>query len=209
MSKYGHRPHNWFEAIVNQLGGEERAEMFLRGELVVTEPVRRWTEKDGVITFTLSATDGTTGEGWITRTEKKGNRVGNYAKQLLRSPDFKPTTGVTYTVTVLKGGLFSDENRITRNIRAEAKKRKLQTPNAEVACLIRENFSDKELEQMGLVWLAVMHEPIKDSGGVLGLLGGDRGGDGRWLGSCCYGPGDGWSRDVGFAFLVSQVGAQP
>lgn len=36
MSKYGHRPHNWFEAIVNMLGGEEAAEKFLRGELVVS-----------------------------------------------------------------------------------------------------------------------------------------------------------------------------
>lgn len=39
MSKYGHRSHNWFEAIVNKLGGEEAAERFLRGELVVGEVV--------------------------------------------------------------------------------------------------------------------------------------------------------------------------
>jgi len=37
MSKYGHRSHNWFEAIVNKLGGESDAERFLRGELVVSE----------------------------------------------------------------------------------------------------------------------------------------------------------------------------
>lgn len=37
MSKYGHRPHNWFEAIVNKMGGEENAEKFLRGELVIPE----------------------------------------------------------------------------------------------------------------------------------------------------------------------------
>lgn len=35
MSKYGHRPHNWFEAIVNKLGGEEAAERFLRDDVVV------------------------------------------------------------------------------------------------------------------------------------------------------------------------------
>ena len=38
MSKYGHRPHNWFEAIVNKLGGEERAEAFLRGDILI-QPV--------------------------------------------------------------------------------------------------------------------------------------------------------------------------
>ena len=37
MSKYGHRPHNWFEGIVNKLGGEEGAERFLRGELIIKE----------------------------------------------------------------------------------------------------------------------------------------------------------------------------
>lgn len=37
MSKYGHRTHNWFEAIVNKLGGEECAEKFLRGEIVVQQ----------------------------------------------------------------------------------------------------------------------------------------------------------------------------
>lgn len=35
MSKYGHRPHDWFEAIVNKLGGEEGAEAFLRDELTI------------------------------------------------------------------------------------------------------------------------------------------------------------------------------
>ena len=40
MSKYGHRPHNWFEAIVNKLGGEENAERFLPNELIVAEQAR-------------------------------------------------------------------------------------------------------------------------------------------------------------------------
>ena len=35
MSKYGHRSHNWFEAIVNKIGGEAAADSFLRNELVV------------------------------------------------------------------------------------------------------------------------------------------------------------------------------
>lgn len=36
MSKYGHKPHNWFEAIVNRHGGEEGAEAFLRGDVTLT-----------------------------------------------------------------------------------------------------------------------------------------------------------------------------
>lgn len=37
MSKYGHRSIDWFEAIVNKLGGEAQAERFLRSELVVKD----------------------------------------------------------------------------------------------------------------------------------------------------------------------------
>ncbi len=45
MSKYGHRSHNWFEEIVNKFGGEEAAERFLRGELVVGEVVTVYSAK--------------------------------------------------------------------------------------------------------------------------------------------------------------------
>ena len=115
---------------------------------------------------------------------------------------------MTYEIAILKGMLFEDKNRITKNIRAEADKRKLTTPNAEVACLIRENFSDEEIEAMGLVWVAVIHEPIKDSDGDLDLLGVVRGDDGSWLYTDYGNPGHVWDRGGGFAFVVSQVGPQ-
>lgn len=40
MGKYGHKPLNWFEAIVNKLGGEEGADRFLRNETEVVEKVK-------------------------------------------------------------------------------------------------------------------------------------------------------------------------
>jgi hypothetical protein len=139
---------------------------------------------DGTITFVLPATDGTTGEQWIPRTEAKGNRAGDSAKQLLCSPAFKPTTGTVYRVMVLKGELFSDSDRSTQKIWAEAKKRKLPDLPAEAACLIREYFTDWELMAMGLWWIIVMHEPIKGSGGSPWLLGVSRSDGGRWLEGC-------------------------
>lgn len=192
------------EAVWNKLGGEDGVAKFLRGELTVSEPVSRWQERDGVIYFTLPLTDGTTGPEWIARLEKKKYNVGSYAKQMLLSPDFKPTTGVINEIAVLKGMLFQDNKRITKNIRAEAKQRVLTIPNAEVACLIRDTFTDDELEKMGLMWIITMHEPINDSGGDPDLLGARRRGDGRYLDAYCDGPDDRWIRDGGFAF-VSQV----
>ena len=137
--------------------------------------------------------------------ESKGFRVGDYAKSVLRSKSFKPTTGVTYEIAVLKGELFSDNERITKNISKYAKNRKLTTPNAEVACLIREKFSDKELEAMGLYWIVAMHEPIKDSDGDPSLLCTNRYDYRSWLGTGYGNPDDEWYRSVGFAFVVSQV----
>ncbi len=206
MAKYGHRPLNWFEAIVNKLGGEEAAERFLRGELAVSESQRKWREEDGVIYLSVTS-DGTTGPQWIERLEAAGNRVSDYAKRLLRSKDFAPTSGVKYEIAVLKGLLFDEDVRITANIRAEAEKRGLAKPNAEVACLIRANFTDKEIEAMGLWWIVVMHEPIKDSDGDPGLLSVGRGVGGRWLGAYWVEPGGRWSRERGFAFVGPQVSA--
>jgi len=97
------------------------------------ESTQNWREQDGVIYISVTS-DGTTGESWINRLESKGFRLGDYAKSMLRSDDFNPTAGVTTEVAVLKGSLFSDSNRVTKNIRADAKKRAWSVPNAEVAC---------------------------------------------------------------------------
>jgi len=37
MSKYGHKTHNWFESVIDKIGGEEAAERFLHDELVISE----------------------------------------------------------------------------------------------------------------------------------------------------------------------------
>ena len=195
-------------AIVKKLGGHDMALRFLRDELSVSEPIRLWREEDGVIYFSVTS-DSTTGEDWIKCLEGNGFRVGDYAKQMLRSPDFKPTSGVTTEVAVLKGMLFEDNNRITKKIRAEADKRKLSKPNAELACLIREKFTDKEIEAMGLIWIVAMHEPINDSDGDPHLLHANRDDGGRWLFAYNDGPGRRWNRGGGFAFAVSQVSSQP
>lgn len=100
-------------------------------------------------TFVLPPTDGTSGVEWITRLEDKGFSVDGYAKSVLRSLDFKPTTGIRTEVTLLKGSLFESKERTIENIRKEETKRAWVTPNAEIACLIRENFTNKEVKAMG------------------------------------------------------------
>ena len=204
--KYGELSLGQVEAVVNKLGGMDGVQRLLRGEVTISEPECAWREQDGVIYLSVTS-DNESCEGWINRLKNKGFRLNNYAKQLLRSDDFKPTNGVTYEIAVLKGRIFEGKNRVTKKIRAEAESRGLTTPNAEVACLIREKFSDDELEAMGLWWIVTMHEPIKDSDGGPSLLGAGRDGDGRWLLADCDNPAYRWDREGGFAFVVSQVSA--
>jgi hypothetical protein len=194
-------------AIVKKLGGHDGAIKFLQDKLTVSEPTRNWREQDGVIYLSVTS-DGTTGPQWIERLKGKGFRLSDYAKSVLHSPDFKPTSGVTTEIAILKSMLFKDCDRVTSNIRDLAVQRKLTTPNAEVACLIRENFSDEDIEAMGLIWIVTMHEPIKDSGGGPRLLDAYRNDGGRWLDAYYDRHDRGWDRESGFAFVVSQVGPQ-
>jgi len=206
--KYSKLDLGTIEAVVNKLGGMDGVARFLRDGIVVTERVRDWNEDEGVIRLGTVTSDGTTGPQWIKRLEKTGFRVYDWARNILNSKDFKPTSGVTTEIVVLKGILWSDNDRITKNIRAEAEKRGLEKPNAEVACLIREKFSDEEIEAMGLWWIVAMHEPIEDSDGGSSLLDAYRGGDGQWLYTMYDGPDDRWGSGRGFAFARPQVSAQ-
>jgi len=169
-----------------------------------TETDKKYREENGVIYFSVIS-DGTTGPQWIERLAKKGFRVADCAKQLLLSDDFKATNNVITEIAVLNGMLFEDKNRLTKNIRIEADKRNLSKPNAEVSCLIREMFTDKELEAMGLWYIAIMHEPIKDSDGDPRLLYVDRNFGGSSLNTCYDKPDYPWDRECGVAFVARQV----
>lgn len=170
--------------------------------LPASQPAPKWRNENGTIRFSVTS-NGVTGEEWIARLKAKGINVSPYAESVLRSDDFESTNGVTYDVAVLPGTLWSSDNvRTTKNIRAEAKKRKFTKLPAEVACLIRESFTDEELAAMGLWWIVVMHAPIDDSDGPPSLLGVYRNGGGRRLSACYDRPGHTWSRDGGFAFAV-------
>jgi len=172
-------------------------------------PPCSWREEDGVVYFSVTS-DGT-GPEWEQRLEQYDVQLSRWAKDILRSPDFKPTTGVTYEVAVLKGMLWNDRDRITKKIRADAYAgvhtggKQLSDPNAEIACLIREKFPDDEIKAMGLWWIVAMHEPIEDSDGGPGLLSADRDDYGSWLNAYCGGPGNRWYRGYGFALVLSQV----
>ena len=179
------------------------------GAIIPTAPTSTaWTvDYEGNIHFTLTS-NGFTREQWEQHLERRGWQIGDYARQLLRRASKAPTNGVTYNIVVRPGNKINDSNRTTEKIRAPADKKGWLKPHWEVACLIRDTFTDESLEQMGLWLILVMHQPIKDSDGDPGLLSADRRGDGRRLFTYCVNPGRRWDREDGFAFVASQVSPQ-
>ncbi len=160
-------------------------------------------EEDGIIYLSVMS-DGTTGPQWIDRLDGKGFGLAEIAKSVLRMPDFRPTSGVTVEIAILKGMIFDDSARIMKMIRAEADKRKLTKPNAEVACLIRENLTDEEIKEMGLSCVVAMHEPINASCDDPRLLSIGYAGGYGWLGACCGKPAYKCNLETGFAFVIPQ-----
>jgi hypothetical protein len=162
-----------------------------------------WHEEKGIIHFSVTS-DGTNGEEWTTRLV--GNKA-DYVNPMLRSSSFVPTSGVTYEIAILKGILFENENLCGREIRKEAGRRGLTTPNAEIACLIQEFLMLHVGRAMGLRWVVTMHESIKDASGIPNLLSSYLDDDDTWMlySSCDSSsyddPGVGWGPECGFAFI--------
>jgi hypothetical protein len=179
------------------------------GAVIPTAPtLTAWTiDDEGNIHFTVTS-NGFTREQWEQHFERRGRRISDYARQVLRRASEAPTNGVTYNIVVRPGKKISDSDRITKKIRAAADKKGWLKPHWEVACLIRDTFTDEQLEQMGLWYIVTMHEPIKDFDGDPSLLSSRRIDDGRWLRADYGRPDDSWDDYGGFAFAVPQVSLQ-
>jgi hypothetical protein len=156
-------------ATIDQRDGLGEATKILHGGSTVSGQSGVWREPNGVLRFSVTS-DGTTGEGWINRIQNSDLRVAGFAKEVLRSKYFKPTTGVTTEIAVLNGLLFENNLHMIQRFRDEATLRDL-TPNAEVACLIRVKFNDNMLRALGFDVILVMHDSMRtaDNSWLLGV----------------------------------------
>ena len=150
----------------------------------------------------LPPTDGTTGPQWVARLVRKDIGLSNWAIEILNSSDFRPTVGIVNCLAIIKGQLFADSERQTANVCRYAESYNLSRPNVEVACLFRDNYSDEEIEEMGLTWAVVMHKPVIDSVGEPRLLVAQHRGGGSRLRAYRAHPHCLWRASVGFAFRI-------
>lgn len=197
---------------IRKVGGVDRALKALKAEFSPIVPIesvppapitpKRWRDMGDYIILPVIVDRVSTGEEWIPRTAENGNRTNIYSNSVLRSDKFKTTPRGTYEVAVLKGSSFNLDPTI-KQVRDKAKEKKFSDLNSDIACFIREQYTDEELAEMGLWWIAVIHKPIF-SDSYLRLLAVDRDG-GRLLNAYRGDPDSRSLRNGGFAFLASQV----
>ena len=163
------------------------------------------------ITFTVIGT-GLTSAEWITRLESGGHKPSDYAKDILSKPGYdakhRLEAGKEYKIVLVRGKeIRKDAERTTANLKALGRRelgdQAVSGLKGELALLIREKFTNAELEAMGLWYIAVLHEPIVSSDGSPGVLRAGRSGGGSWVFAYYGNPAYRWRDDGAFAFLAS------
>lgn len=131
--------------------------------MLINASLRTRRETDGVIYLTLISR-GLTGPEWIDLIGKKGFSTysSRSVAKVLMSPDFKPlTAGTNIDVAILPDTFCSESELTMANINAEAVRRGWVKTHAEIACLIRENVSNKDMENIELCYIMAVHDPIE------------------------------------------------
>jgi hypothetical protein len=166
----------------------------------------------GQICFEVT-TLGLTGPEWLQRLTTGGHTVAALAKNILSKYDYNQNhrykTGKTLKVFLVFGEeTKEDYDRTAKNMKDLASKQAgdqaVSDLKGELTFLLREKFTNEELEQLGVRYIVVPHTQIVDCEGYQNILllyhlndksGGVDAGYDR--------PRDGWSVKDAFAFLVS------
>ena len=195
--------------LAEQSGYEDVIEKTLRNEITFSINKKPWIEKDGRIYFEVT-TLGLTAEEWITRLKANGHKISNWAKDVLSKPDYdlnhRYEADKTLKIVLIKGKeIEKDSERLTKNLKAIAVKdfgtNSVSELKGELGLLIREKFSNKELEEMVLYYIVVLHEPIVDSVGRPRVLRSIRRGGESWVDASCGLESGYWGEGGAFAFL--------
>lgn len=164
---------------------------------------KKWieTEEDGIIRLDV-VSNGLTGQECLDDLSKKGHLSSRRVIKFFQNKDFGGNLGKKFELVILKGELWPDSERYTKNIYAKARELGLFAASPEIAYLLRKELSTKEIEALGLKCVAVMHDPVMgpDDNNLPSLLL-----LGRYSGSfLCFFPllpHYRWSSSDGFAFL--------
>lgn len=188
---------------------EGRARITYTQPVSVSKNVSLETDRFGRMTFTVKGV-GLPAREMEPLLKGAGHEFSRWAKDVLSQPDYDRNHRLEadreYKVVLVLGKeIRKDGDRTTKALKALAVKdygpESVSGLKGELALLIRLAFSNAELEQMGLWYIAVLHEPIVDSDGDPDVLGSSRS-DGSFVGADYGSPIDLWDDDGAFAFLA-------
>jgi hypothetical protein len=148
-----------------------------------------------------------TGADEIKRLEEAGYRVGDYAKSCFASTETDDydknhhlVAGQVHKIALIPGKeIARDCDRTTTALRKLGEKYGYGKPLAGHVPRIRESVSDKQMEEMGIWYIASLHEPIKNSNDCPRVLNARRG---RWVNAYWDNPYNLWFDFGAFAFPV-------
>ncbi len=149
--------------------------------------------------------DGTTGQQWILRLMSNGVELSDNAKAVLNSPDFKPTSGRTIEVGIIKASQFIEDERSTERIAEEASRRGWSRLDAEATCLILEKLSLQEFKTHRLDSVVVLHKPINNSEDTPSFLCATILETKKMLVACMDKLNGHWNFGFGFAFEITEL----
>lgn len=156
-------------------------------------------------TLNLTAS-GRTGKQWLAHLEKEKYNVSSYAKELILSDDFdkaRGKKGTEYEIVIVQPTeLALGKYPTTAEIKVYATKQGWTVPTPEIALLVREAVSDKEMEELGGWYITALHDTIADSGGDPDVLNANRSSGGRRVFACYDSPQSKWGTSGMFAFVV-------
>jgi len=201
MSKYGHRSHNWFDAVINKLGGEDRAEMFLRDELVISAVPKFFP------TFcSLKLGTGiTNADGFRKALQSAGCKIGNCGNDILGKPTFTTSpVPITLELCVASAAELGFKNGAKFSaVCSRIKELGYDLCPNEVGPQLRLQYKDQPKGE----WLAIAMEPITDSGGLLLVFRVVHDGGELWLNGSHGIPDHFWRGSTRFVFVRRKVSA--
>lgn len=147
----------------------------------------------------------------IKKLNDAGYRVGDYAKSCFTSTaddsydkNHRLVPGRSYKIALVPGKEISkDSDRTTVALRKLGEKYGYGKPLGGHIPRIRESISDEQMEEKGFVYIASLHDPIKDAGGRRRVLSAYRDVGGPWVSAYWDNPGGRWCDGGAFAFPVS------
>ena len=147
-------------------------------------------------------TTGMNGQNLLRQVMKKGHEINDYGRRAAISRLFIPTS-CRNRVLLVRGEIFSDDERKADLIHAHAEKEKLLPLTPELAYLFRRNFSRSDFRKLDLFQVVALNKPkpsaivpLEDDFAETTWQIGDGG-----LSAYHCKPDEVWDRGTGFVFL--------